>query len=70
MRNTSTVYLSDLLSVPMPQKAASHEDYLRKIKNRRILWALMPYLLEGAGAILMVSLTVAGVIVFAVGMGC
>lgn len=45
--NSKNIYLSDLLAVPMPKHAASHEDYLRKIKIRRIVWGLLPYVVHG-----------------------
>lgn len=70
MRSTeSTIYLSDYFTVPMPQRAASHRDYLRKIKNRRILWALLPYLLEAVGILFVLLVTVIGITVCTIGLG-
>lgn len=69
MRATNTIYLSDYFTVPMPQHAASHQDYLRKIKNRRILWGLLPYLVEAAGILIVLTLTIAGITVCALGLG-
>ena len=70
MRATNnTIYLSDYFTVPMPQKAASHQDYLRKIKNRRILWALLPYLFEAVGILIMLILTIVGVAICTLGLG-
>lgn len=69
MRATNTIYLSDYLTVPMPQHAASHQDYLRKIKNRRILWGLLPYFVEAAGILVVLALTIAGIAVCALGLG-
>lgn len=69
MRTTNTVYLSDLLSVPMPRHAASHEEYLKKIRNRRILWALLPYLVRGLVIAVSLMLIMSGLTVMVLGMG-
>lgn len=69
MRTTNTIYLSDLLSVPMPRRAASHEEYLRKIRNRRILWALLPYIVRGLVIAVSLMLAMSGLTVMVLGMG-
>lgn len=69
MRATNTIYLSDYFTVPMPQRATSHQDYLRKIKTRRILWGLLPYFVEAAGILIVLTLTIAGIAVCALGLG-
>ena len=69
MRTTNTIYLSDLLSVPMPRRAASHEEYLRKIRNRRILWALLPYIVRGLVIAVSLMLAMSGLTVMFLGMG-
>lgn len=70
MRVTNnTIYLSDFFAVPMPQRAASRQDYLKKIKNRRILWALLPYLFEAVGILIVLVLTIAGITVCMLGLG-
>lgn len=66
---SSTIYLSDLLSVPMPKHAVSHADYIRKVKNRRILWALLPYLVRGLCIACFLCLSMAGLTVMVVGIG-
>ena len=47
MRTTNDVYVSDLFTVPMPKRAASQADFRRKLMFRRLLWAALPYLVEG-----------------------
>lgn len=69
MRTTNTVYLSDLLSLPMPRRAASHEEYLKKIRNRRILWALLPYMLRGLVMAASLMLAMSGLTVMVLGLG-
>ena len=70
MRTTgNTVYLSDYFTVPMPQHAVSHKDFLRKIRNRRILWGLLPYLVEAVGILIMLGLTIVGIAVCTLGLG-
>ena len=69
MRTTNTVYVSDLLSMPMPRRAASHQEYLKKIRNRRILWALLPYLVRGLVIAVSLMLTMSGLTVMVLGMG-
>lgn len=65
----NTVYLSDFFSVPMPAHASSHQEYLRKIRNRRIVWALLPYCIEAACLLLLLCLTVAGLSIFVLSLG-
>lgn len=65
----NTIYLSDYFTVPMPQKASSHQDYLKKIKNRRILWALLPYLFEAMGILIVLVLTIVGITICGLGLG-
>lgn len=48
MRTTNDVYVSDLFTVPMPKRASSQADFRRKLALRRLLWAALPYLVEGA----------------------
>lgn len=67
--HNTTIYLSDFFTVPMPQKAISHRHYLQKIKRRRILWALLPYLVEAVGILTLIFLMVAGMIVCTIGLG-
>ena len=69
MRTTNTVYVSDLLSMPMPRHAASHQEYLKKIRNRRILWALLPYLVRGLVIAVSLMLAMSGLTVMVLGMG-
>lgn len=70
MRATgNTIYLSDYFTVPMPQHASSHQDHLRKIKNRRILWGLLPYLVEAVGILIVLGLTIVGITVCGLGLG-
>ena len=69
MRTTNTVYVSDLLSMPMPRHAATHQEYLKKIRNRRILWALLPYLVRGLVIAVSLMLAMSGLTVMVLGMG-
>lgn len=66
--NENTIYLSDYFTVPMPQKASSHQDYLKKIKSRRTLWALLPYVLEAIGILIVLVLTLVGLTVCGLGL--
>ncbi len=66
---TNNIYLSDLLTVPMPKHASSHRDFLRRIRNRRILWALLPYVGEALVCLATGSLTVVGIMTLMVGLG-
>ena len=47
MKATNHVYVSDLFTVPMPKHAASPEEFRRKVLIRRLVWAALPYVLEG-----------------------
>ena len=70
MRTTEhTIYLSDYFTVPMPFPAATRQKYLRKIRKRRILWALLPYLLKGIGILALLWATMAGFTICAIGLG-
>lgn len=69
MRTNDHIYISDLLCVPMPKHAASHRDFIRRIRNRRILWALLPYLGQALLVLAACGLTMAGLTTLAVGLG-
>lgn len=69
MRTNNNFYISDLLTVPMPKHATSHQDFLRRIRNRRILWALLPYIGEALVGITTCSLTVFGIMTLMLGLG-
>lgn len=69
MRTNNNFYISDLLTVPMPKHATSHQDFLRRIRNRRILWALLPYIGEAIVGIITCSLTVFGIMTLMLGLG-
>lgn len=69
MRTNNNIYLSDLLTVPMPKHATSHRDFLRRIRNRRILWALLPYIGEALVGITTLCLTLGGIMTLMVGLG-
>ncbi len=64
----STIYLSDFLTVPMPLRASSRRALRRKLKSRRILWALLPYLAEGLLILLALTLTLLGAGLVALGL--
>lgn len=65
----NTIYLSDILSVPMPKHAESHEAYLRKVQYRRIIWALLPYVVRGLVTAACVVLIMSGLTVMMLGLG-
>ena len=67
--NKRTIYISDILAIPNPTHARSRKDYLRKLRNRRILCTLLPLCIEAAGMLSLVALTVFGAGFFAVGLG-
>lgn len=69
MRTNNNIYISDLLSVPMPKHATSHEDYLRRICLRRIFWGLLPYLGQIFLAILALGVTTFGLMALTLGLG-
>lgn len=68
MKTTNTIYLSDLLSVPMPKRASSHAEYLKKIRNRRILWALLPYMARGIVISVSMMMIMSGLTVMVLGL--
>ncbi len=69
MRTDNNIYISDLLSVPMPKRANSHEDYLRRICVRRIIWGLLPYIGQVLLAITTLGVTTAGILALTLGLG-
>lgn len=69
MRTENNIYISDLLSVPMPKHANSHEDYLRRICIRRILWGLLPYIGQVLLAVTTLCMTTAGILALTLGLG-
>lgn len=69
MRTNNNLYISDLLTVPMPKHATSHSDYLRRVKNRRIVWGLLPYLIEAVAILIFTGLTVFGISALVLGLG-
>lgn len=72
MRTTTTnntIYLSDYLSMPIPQRARSRRELRRKIKSRQFLWRLFPYLVNAVGIAALLLLTVFGLTICAVALG-
>lgn len=70
MRTTNnTIYLSDYLTVPMPKKARSRRALRRKIRNRQILWQLLPVLVNAIGIAVLLCLTVFCLTICAVALG-
>lgn len=72
MRTTitnNTIYLSDYLAVPIPRRARSRQALLRKIRNRQILWKLLPYLVNAVGIAALLLLTVFGLTICVVALG-
>lgn len=63
------IYLSDFFSYPIPAHAASGEAFLRKLRNRRILWTVLPGLLETAALLTLVLAVTFGLSVCAIGFG-
>ena len=63
------IYLSDFLAYPIPAHVASGEAFLRKLRNRRILWAILPGLLETAAFLTLVLAVTFGLSVCAIGFG-
>lgn len=66
---TNNIYISDLLSVPMPKHANSHEDYLRRICIRRILWGLLPYAGQAIMALCGLGVMCFGIVALTLGLG-
>ncbi len=69
MKATSDIYVSDLLTVPIPKRAGSPEVYRRKLMYRRLLWAGLPYLLEGALFVLTAAVIIGGLLALFCGLG-
>lgn len=70
MRTTNnTIYISDYLTVPMPRKARSKQALRRKIQNRRILWHILPFLVNAIGISILLLLTIFGLTICAVALG-
>ena len=70
MHTEQTVYLSDILTIPMPSRAASRKAYRRKLTNPKLLWFLLPWILEALALLALIAITMTGVGVFAVSLGC
>lgn len=69
MKATNPIYVSDLFTVPMPRYAASPEDFRRKLLIRRVLWALLPCVLEGCLFLLAAGLIIGGLLALFCGLG-
>lgn len=69
MKNTSDIYVSDLFAIPTPKHTGSPAVYRRKLLCRRLLWAGLPYLLEGAMFVLTAALIVGGLLALFCGLG-
>ena len=67
--NETTIYLSDYLSVPMPKHARSRKALRRKYQTRKILWQLLPVLVNALGIAILLGLMVFGLTVCAVALG-
>lgn len=65
----TNIYISDLLSVPMPKYATSHRDYLRRIMFRRLVWAILPGLGKTVIGLAACGLTMGGIVTLALGFG-
>jgi hypothetical protein len=69
MRTREPIYLSDYLSVPTPKRASSRQSYFRKVRNRQLLWLLLPYLVQGILILAAAGMTMVGVTVLLCGLG-
>jgi hypothetical protein len=65
----STIYLSDYFTLPQPLGAETQADYRRKLRHRKLVWALLPRVLEAVGLLAMVGLMLLGATVCALGLG-
>ncbi len=72
MRSTAkpTIYLSDYFTVPVPSYAPSRTAFLRKLRNRQMLWTILPYCAEAMALILVLGLTVIGFSALLLSLGC
>lgn len=68
MKATNHVYVSDLFTVPMPKHAASPEEFRRKVLIRRLVWATLPYVLEGCLFLLAAGLIIGGLLTLFCGL--
>ena len=68
MKAKEPVYVSDLFTVPLPKRAVSQEDYRRKVLLRRILWAALPYLVEGCLFLITAGVIVGGLLTLFCGL--
>ena len=68
MKVKETVYVSDLFTVPLPKRAASQENYRRKVLLRRMLWAVLPYLVEGCLFLLTAGVIIGGLLTIFCGL--
>lgn len=65
----NTIYLSDYLAMPMPRRARSRRELRRKLRNRQIIWLILPYLVNAIGIAALLLLTVFGLTICAVALG-
>lgn len=69
MKATNPIYVSDLFTVPVPRHAASPEDFRKKLLIRRVVWALLHYVLEGCLFLLAAGLIIGGLLTLFCGLG-
>lgn len=70
MRTTNhTIYISDYLTVPVPRKARNKQALKRKLRNRQILWSMLPFLVNAIGISILLLLTVFGLTICVVALG-
>jgi hypothetical protein len=69
MRTRETIYLSDYFSIPSPKRASSRRAYFRKLRNRQLLWFLLPYLIQGILILITAGMTMVGLTVLLCGVG-
>lgn len=67
--NDTTIYLSDYLAVPRPKRARSKKALRRKYQTRKILWQLLPVLVNALGIAILLGLMVFGLTVCTVALG-
>ena len=66
---SNNIYLSDMLAVPTPKPGISRREYRKKLRNRTLLWAVLPYLAEAVILTAAVILLMGGLSILLCGLG-
>ncbi len=66
---SNNIYLSDMLAVPAPKPGISRQEYRKKLRNRKLLWAVLPYFVEAVILTIALILLMGGASILLFGLG-